>query len=229
MVVGRASLRLKTAAAAGTKIVALHFTTATNFSYSLLQCSIPPPLLRQGVGRVSTSVCPAPTLAFPSCRCRSASLPPAIARTPYTSHVPPTHRGCSRLHYKPSALTPTPRPDERSAILASVPSGGQPLQLLRAACGSRHGGVGDCRTFPVPSKNLQTHFVPKLHKTPLCCLLRVHYVPLPFTSPRRQSRSTAHRHIEPLTLIENLHRGQKRCCRDCQYSTNGNLTLTAAI
>ena len=51
-----------------------------------------------------------PTLAFPSCRCRSASLPPTIARTPYQSHVPPTHRGCSRLHSKPPALTPPRAP-----------------------------------------------------------------------------------------------------------------------
>ena len=49
------------------------------------------------------------------------------------------------------------------------------------------------------------------------------------TPTLRRSNSTAHRHIKPLALIENLHRGQKRCCRDCQFSTNGNLTLTAAI
>lgn len=28
-----------------------------------------------------------------------------FTRTPYTSHVPPTHRGCSRLHYKPPAFS----------------------------------------------------------------------------------------------------------------------------
>lgn len=65
-----------------------------------------------------------------------------FARTPYTSRGPPTHRGCSRLHSKPPALTPTPRPDERSAILAYTSAGVRPLHLLRAACGSRHGGVG---------------------------------------------------------------------------------------
>ena len=40
---------------------------------------------------------------------------------------------------------------------------------------------------------------------------------------------TAHRHIRPLALIVNLHRGQKRCCSEGQFNTNGNLTLTAAI
>ena len=31
------------------------------------------------------------------------SLARKFTRTPYTSHVPPTHRGCSRLHSKPPA------------------------------------------------------------------------------------------------------------------------------
>ena len=33
-----------------------------------------------------------------------------FTRTPYQSHVPPTHRGCSRLHSTPSALTPPRAP-----------------------------------------------------------------------------------------------------------------------
>ena len=37
---------------------------------------------------------------------------------------------------------PVPRPDERSAIPAYTPAVVRPLHLLRAACGSRHGGVG---------------------------------------------------------------------------------------
>ena len=50
-----------------------------------------------------------------------------------------------------------------------------------------------------------------------------------FTSVTRHIVITAYRHIRPLALIVNLHRGQKRCCSEGQFNMNGNLTFTAAI
>lgn len=100
----------------------------------------PPPLPPSGVGSLHcaygyklsltaaflSAVNPQPPLAIPSRRCRYAALPPSIARTPYLSHVPPTHRGCSRLHSKPSAK---PRP-KRCAL------GNPRLQFRQSATAS---------------------------------------------------------------------------------------------
>ena len=104
---GRAYLRLKTAVAAGTKIIALHFTTATNFSYSLLQRSIvtvsgasPHRYVRQ------------PTLAFLSPQCYESAeaitepsmpvcfTPFSISRSAFSATLGIVKRAClcSRLH-----------------------------------------------------------------------------------------------------------------------------------
>ena len=72
--------------------------------------SPPPPATPTVLARFHSAVNSPPPFAFPSSRCRSAPLPPTIARPPYQSHVPPTHRGSSRLHSKPSALTPPQAP-----------------------------------------------------------------------------------------------------------------------
>lgn len=69
----------------------------------------------------------------------------------------------------------------------------------------------------------------KLCDTPLCCLLQVRFTPSPlFTSATRRIVITAHRHVKPLDLIVSASR-ESGGCRARQFSTNGNLTCTAAI
>lgn len=197
----------------------------------------PPPLPPSGVGSLHcaygyklsltaaflSAVNPQPPLAIPSRRCRYAALPPSIARTPYLSHVPPTHRGCSRLHSKPSAK---PRP-KLCARQSSPPVPAERDRFTYSEQPAAHGTEGSDIVLCKPcDKVLSLH---KFHDTPLCSLLRVRCAPsrstptLPAVSLDRPSP-----HLTPRLDCKICVKG-KRCCRKCQFSTNGNLTLTAAI
>lgn len=98
------------------------------------------------------AVNPKPPLAFPSCRRRSASLPSSFhpcAILTATFSLP--QRLCRQPHKLPARqlsfsvcdAMPAPGPDARCAdALTPLRQRWRPLLSLRAACGTRHGGVG---------------------------------------------------------------------------------------
>ena len=68
------------------------------------RCLIPTPRVPYGVGRICMEVCTATcTCSFRAVNAGALLSELQWARSPYTQHIPPTHRSINRLHYQPSA------------------------------------------------------------------------------------------------------------------------------
>lgn len=85
-------------------VAQFHYVCDHKLLIPQFRCLIPTPRVPYGVGRICMEVCTAP------CTCSFRAVNAGVrlselqwARSPYTQHVPPTHKGNNRLHYQPTA------------------------------------------------------------------------------------------------------------------------------
>ena len=172
-------------------------------------------------------------MLFPARRSRCAALVPTVGanrRFPRSSHP---QRLCRQHHKLPARLLlfsvcdATPAPGTVRLCTDFAPATMATASLTPSSL--RHTARRGRLTLKPQADFRDSLSLRKLCDTPLCCLLQVRFTPSPsFNSATRRIVITAHRHVNPLDLIVSASR-ESGGCRAGQFSTNGNLTCTAAI